>query len=216
MTLAEAVLPRNFNLTDPGLIKRDELKEPQGVVGHRLVQGPSVRALISVDMGGVSSYVGAPLYIGCYEVAANHTVVLVDWASPDTDQTMAYLNVVESLRSHGREIVAEDLLQLLQDAHDEGEEDSIRIYSLRSMAKFLLTNKRVRDPVCSADPMDGIMQAEWHIYGDGLLVLAFLGEQRVHCVAQADPPYADEMLDVNEELHWGQVLERYDELISEF
>ena len=30
------------------------------------------------------------------------------------------------------------------------------------------------------------MQAEWHICGNGLLVMAFLEDDKIHCIAQAD------------------------------
>ena len=86
------------------------------------------------------------------------------------------------------------------------------MYSLRAMARFLIEHGEFADPLAGPDP-DGIMQIEWRIFGDGLLVMAFLEDEYIHCVAQAEPPDSDDALDISVELPTEQAAKEYGYLV---
>ena len=121
--------------------------------------------------------------------------------------------IVEQLRSRGRSIVADELIELLHDIQEDPDDDvELQMYSLHAMARFLIQNNEFADPLVGPDP-DGLMQAEWRIFGDGLLVMAFLEDYNVHCVAQAEPSNSDDILNVSVELPMEQAAKEYGYLI---
>ena len=124
-----------------------------------------------------------------------------------------YHQVIEQLRTRGREIVAEDLVELLHNIQEDPEDDvEIQLHSLQSMARFLIEHGGFADPLAGPDP-EGLMQIEWRIFGDGLLVMAFLEDEYIHCVAQAESPASTSLLDVSVELPMEQVAKEYGYLV---
>ena len=113
------------------------------------------------------------------------TTILIDEVASESEFDSRYQQVIDDLRSKGREISAEDLIEILRNAKEDPDAPAINIYSLRAMARFLIEYKEFDDPIIGPDPR-GTMQVEWHILEDGLLVMAFLGDDCIHCVAQAD------------------------------
>ena len=115
-------------------------------------------------------------------------VILVDFsdtiAKEDTSSA-EYDRIVEALRASGRELLADEVFEMLIATRDDPSEIPIKLYSLQQMAVFLLENRGVRDPIVGPN-LSGVMQAEWKIFGDGLLVLVFWGEGQVHCVVRVD------------------------------
>ena len=157
--------------------------------------------------------------IGCrfyqYDTESS-TTVLVDHGKaeipPEYEFDAEYQQVVDGLRAAGREIPAEDLIEMLRDIQEDPEEPEIKLYSLRAMARFLIKHRRFYDPIIGPDPI-GIMQAEWHIIGDGLLVMAFLDDNHIHCVAQADATLQSEALNRSVQLTEDQAVEEFGHLV---
>ena len=123
-----------------------------------------------------------------------------------------YRQVIDDLRTRGREIPAEDLIEMLRDIREDPEEPEIRLLSLQAMARFLIRHGKFGDPIIGPDPI-GIMQAEWHIIGDGLLVMAFLENDQIHCVAQADATPQSEALNKNVQLTENQAIKEFGYLV---
>ena len=107
----------------------------------------------------------------------------------DSEFSPAYEQVIDSLRNGGREILADEVVDILRNSQEDPEEPDINVISLQAMARFLVSHRTFEDPIVGPDP-GGLMQIEWHIDGNGLLVLAFLDQDRIHCIVQADetPP----------------------------
>ena len=103
-------------------------------------------------------------------------IVLVDDLSErnptDTEFDSEYQRVIDELRDGGRELAANELIAILRNSQEDPEEPEVKLFSLQSMARFLVSNGEFNDPIIGPDPI-GIMQIEWHINGNGLLVLAF-------------------------------------------
>ena len=125
--------------------------------------------------------------------------------------TPEYERVVRQLQEGGRELVAEEVYEMLL-ASKEPDGDPIQLFSLRAMADFLVQHRDVMDPIICPSP-HGIMQLEWHILGDGLLIIAFVEEERVHCVVQADATEQAEAKDVSERMSRATLMERLGYLI---
>ena len=145
-----------------------------------------------------------------YETAGS--VILVDRCdvvdSPDDDLDPKYQQVVEELRNGGREVLAEELIEMLRNSREDPEEAYIQLYSLQAMARFLVRRREYEDPVSGPDPR-GIMQIEWHIAGNGLLVMAFVEDDRIHCVVQADATPQRSEINRNERLTEKEALEAF-------
>ncbi len=121
--------------------------------------------------------------------------------------------VIEQLRSRGRELVAEELVELLRNIQEDPYDDvEIQMFSLQAMARFLIEHDQFADPLVGPDP-EGLMQIEWRIFGDGLLVMAFLKDEYIHCVAQAESPDSASSLDVSVELPMEQAAKEYGYLV---
>ena len=123
-----------------------------------------------------------------------------------------YQQVIDELRAAGREIPAEDLIEMLRDIQEAPEEPDIKLFSLRAMARFIIKHSKFDDPVIGPDPI-GLMQAEWHINGDGLLVMAFLDDDQIHCVAQADATLQSGALDISVQLTENQAIKEFGHLV---
>ena len=138
-------------------------------------------------------------------------VVLVDFgdtAFEEESRSAEYLFIVEALRTSGREIPANRVAMKLK-SPDELE---INLYSLQEMARFLLRHRDYACPIVGTDPQ-GIIQIEWRFDGNGLLVVAFLGEETVHCVALSDATPEREELDESVRLSTDALAETFGELI---
>lgn len=123
-----------------------------------------------------------------------------------------YQQVIDDLRSGGREIPAEDLTEMLHNIQEDPEEPEIKLFSLQAMARFLIKHSKFDDPIIGPDPI-GIIQAEWHIIGDGLLVMAFFDDDQIHCVAQADTTPQHEALNRSVQLTGNQAIEEFGHLV---
>ena len=162
---------------------------------------------------------GIRLHEGLYQIrffqhdTESSTAILVDFweaeGASESEFDPEYQQVVDELRSGGREILAEDLIEMLRNIREEPE---IKLCSLQAMARFLIKQKKFEDPITGPDPI-GIMQAEWHIIGDGLLVMAFLDDDQIHCVAQADATPENEALNSSVQLAENQALEEFGHLV---
>ena len=123
-----------------------------------------------------------------YSTGSSATV-LVDEQTPENSSQdefeLEHRKVVAKLRDGGREILAEELIDILRNCREDPEDPEIRLFSLQSMARFLVLHRDFKDPIIGPDPT-GLMQIEWHIDGEGLLVMAFLEHDMIHCIAQAD------------------------------
>ena len=144
------------------------------------------------------------------------TSILVDYTDPvevrESDFDPEYQQVVDELQSGGREIPAEDLIEMLRNIRDDPEEPGIKLFSLQAMARFLIKHRKFDDPIIGPDPIS-IMQVEWHIVGDGLLVMAFLDDNQIHCVAQADATPKNEALNRSVQLTENQAIEEFGHLV---
>ena len=123
-----------------------------------------------------------------------------------------YRRVVDDLRSRGREILASEVIEMLRASREDPDEADIQLFSLQAMARLLLRHQDFADPVAGPDPY-GIMQVEWHIAGDGLLVMAFIEDGQVHCVVQADASPQRDKLNVSVQLSEEQAVREYGHLV---
>ena len=144
------------------------------------------------------------------------TTILVDHWDPavarESEFDPEYQQVIDALRSGDREIPAEDLIEMLRNIQEDPEEPAIKFFSLQAMARFLIKHRKFDDPIIGPDPI-GFMQAEWHITGDGLLVMAFLDDNQIHCVAQADATPKSEALNRSVQLTENQAIEEFGHLV---
>ena len=144
------------------------------------------------------------------------TAILVDFW--DRDDAFEYRidpkhqEIVDELRNGCRELLAQDVFQMLSDSQESPENVNIKLLSLQYMARFLIKQNEFDDPIVGKDP-HGIMQIEWHIIGNGLLVMAFLDDDQIHCVAQADATYGSEMLNESVRLTEREALEEFGHLV---
>ena len=129
-----------------------------------------------------------------------------------TEYEAEYQEVVDDLRQGGRELLAKELFELLRNALEDPEEPEIKFFSLQAMARFLIRHKHYDDPIFGPDPR-GLVQIEWHIDGDGLLVMAFLEEELIHCVVQADATPEREVLNKSVLLTENQAVEEFGYLV---
>ena len=83
-----------------------------------------------------------------------------------------------------RHVLAEDLNALLHEASLDSGMASPRPDSLAAMLRFLAKHEELAEPSLALGA-DGVMQVDWMIPDDGILALAFLDADRVHCVAIA-------------------------------
>ena len=154
-----------------------------------------------------------------YDTKSGTTMILVDHEEAECEPDLEYhehddpeyQKVIHDLRTGGREVSAEDLIEMLQDIEQDPDEPEINIYSLQAMARFLIKHSRFDHPIIGPDPI-GMMQAEWHIIGDGLLVMAFLENEQIHCVAQADATPQSEELNVSVQLTENEAIEEFGHL----
>ena len=158
---------------------------------------------------------GSESLMGCrffqYETESSATI-LVDLEKVEYEFDPEYQQVIDDLRSGGREILANELIDMLRICQGDPEEPDIKLFSLQSMARFLIAQRKFEDPIAGPGP-DGIMQVEWHIVGNGLLVMAFLEESQIHCVVQTDADSQGKMLYKSVQLPEKEALEEFGYLV---
>ena len=137
-------------------------------------------------------------------------VLFVDFGEVEADPQ--YQQIVDELRNTGRELLAEEVIEMLRASQEDSDEADIQFFSLQAMARFLIKQKEFADPIVGPDP-HGIMQIEWHIMGNGLLVMAFVEDGQVHCVAQADASPQGNQLNVSVQLAEDQAVEEFGHLV---
>ena len=123
-----------------------------------------------------------------------------------------YRRIVDELRSGGRELLASDVIEMLRASQEDPDEANIQLFSLEAMAHFLIKQQKFADPVAGPDP-HGVMQIEWHIIGNGLLVMAFLEDDQIHCVAQADASPQGVKLNVSVQLTQDRAVKEFSHLV---
>ena len=129
-----------------------------------------------------------------------------------TEEDSGYQQVVEDLRNAGRELLASEVLDMLRASEEDPDETTIQLFSLQAMARFLIEHGNFDDPIAGPDP-HGIMQIEWHIDGNGLLVMAFLRDDQVRCVAQADACPSTDKLNISVQLSEDQAAMKVGHLV---
>ena len=143
------------------------------------------------------------------------TAILVDFGEATVEIggefEPAVQEVIDELRAGDREIFADEVIEMLRNSR-EADEPDIQLFSLRDMARFLVKHRTFEDPIAGPSPY-GIMQVEWHIVGDGLLVMAFVGDGQIHCVAQTDATQQHEAMNDNVRLSEAEALKEYGRLV---
>ncbi len=90
--------------------------------------------------------------------------------------------MVSILRRLGLGAAADRLSYLLRVVEDEPDEAPVQIDSLRHLALFLITERRLRLPRIGVSP-DGVLQVEWRVEDSGILAMWFLVDGRVQFAA---------------------------------
>lgn len=136
--------------------------------------------------------------------------VLADFGEPITAFPTDHQETVEYLRTHGRPVLAEKLVTLLQNVNDDPDEPPIYISSLRDMARCLVEHKGFADPSIGLGRR-GMVYAQWRIMGDGVLVVSFLGHDEVLLVAQASRGGCP--LDISESGRSQDIVKEHEDLV---
>ena len=150
-----------------------------------------------------------------YDLESSTAILMESWSdeiAPEPELDPGYQQVIDNLRNGGREIPAEDLIEILRNTQDDPDAPKIKIFSLKAMARFLIEHRKFDDPIIGPDPM-GVMQVEWHIIGDGLLVMVFVDDDCIHCVAQADATDCSDALNRSVQLTERQSIEEFGHLV---
>ena len=182
----------------------------QGEVSNPLPDDPlRVVVMGQLEAGSRTIYTSTRFF----QCAVDPSTVLVDPAleTPIYPLSPEHERVVQQLRESGWELMAEDVYELLL-ASKEPDGDPIQLFSLHAMADFLVQHRDLADPIVGSSPL-GIMQFEWHIVGDGLLVIAFVKDDQLHCVVQADATEGRGAMDVSERMSSATLVERFSQLI---
>lgn len=147
-----------------------------------------------------------------YNLDSSTAILIDDKVEPEPEFGREYQQVIDDLRNKGREILAGDLIEILQSVEEDPDAPEIKMFSLRAMARFLIKHREFDAPIIGPDPM-GIMQVEWHIIGDGLLVMVFVDDDCIHCVAQADATDCSDALNRSVQLTESQAIEEFRHLV---
>ena len=137
--------------------------------------------------------------------------LVVDSGEPLDEFPDEYQETVKHLREHGRPLLADQLIEMLEDQEPGGA--TINLISLREMVHLLVRQKEFDDPSIGADQR-GLVHAQWAIAGNGILIWGFLEDKRVLVVAQADDsPDTLGGLDINKRLPSERAVADYGRLI---
>ena len=139
-------------------------------------------------------------------------LVIVDFGEPEAEFPKDHAETVRFLRDNGRPVLATKLVTMLEGAEDDPDRVVFNIVSLRDMARIMVERKDFADPGIAPDRL-GVVHAQWHIVGDGLLVMSFLGYGEILLIAQADEIPDQEELDVSERGQTQDILRKYGHLV---
>ena len=138
--------------------------------------------------------------------------ILLLGGSPEPQVQVKCRDIIADLRSAGREALAEDLAEMINDMEEDTDEPAVKVDSLRALTRFLTKHIAFEDPIVGPDPMGAVI-AEWHIDGNGLLVMAFLDNNLIHCVVQADATSQSEGLNISVHRTERQIVEEFGKLV---
>ncbi len=94
--------------------------------------------------------------------------------------------IVGLLRLFRLDAIADRLSYLHALADDDPDESPIEIESLRAMALFLMSERKLPDPQIGINP-DGLMQIQWRVSSNGLLAMEFLSTRLIRFAAISEP-----------------------------
>ena len=140
------------------------------------------------------------------------TFFIVDFMEPEDEFPNECQSVIRELRDNGRPVLANTLFDIVRDMQDELLDYKVAIVSLRDMARFLIEDRTVVDPIVGPDGK-GIMYAQWEITDGGDLILGFPGYGEIILVAQRDEDPNVEELDISDRGPQQRILEKYGYLV---
>ncbi len=112
---------------------------------------------------------------------------LMAWfARPEIDPWSTHEVIIPFLRLQGRSAVADRLIYLRGLAQEDPDESAIESASLRMMAHFLISERRLPDPWVGVT-RDGFIQIEWRVLTEGILAMEFLPSGLIHFAAVSGP-----------------------------
>ncbi len=139
-------------------------------------------------------------------------LIVVGFGESETDLPKDHWEAVLFLRKNGRPILADKLIAMLQVVEEDPDVGTVSIVSLRDMARIMVDNGDFADPSISPDDL-GIVHAQWRIFGNGLLVISFIGHEEILVVAQADGEPQEEDLDISKRGQMQEILREYGHLV---
>lgn len=139
-------------------------------------------------------------------------LILVDFEEPKENLPRNHAETVQFLRTNGRPILAEKLIELLWEAEENPDEVTINIASLHDMARFMVEHGGLADPSISPDGW-GVVHAQWRIMGNGLLVMTFLGLGEILLTARADESPGQARLRISKRASVQDILREYGYLV---
>ncbi len=122
--------------------------------------------------------------------------------------------MTEALRASGLEESADRLGYLQRLADEDPNEESIAIASLRHLTSFLMDERNLGQPEIGVSP-HGVALAQWHVVGNGVLAMEFLGSGLIRFAGTSGPGSQDgESLRVSGTLPRTKALQAIHSLLS--
>ena len=204
----------NVNATHPGIFR--------GVAGRREVSG---RYLDTVRNDTQTAEPSTGYYV-CPKTAETtyrevkfiqygedrDAFVVVDFLEPVAEFPEDHQEAVQYLRDNGRPVLADKLFAMLKSVDEDPDGPTVRVASMRDMARLLVEYGCFADPSISPDRY-GTVHGQWRIVGDGLLVVSFLGCGEILFIAQADETAGQEELDISQHGLALDILGEYGHLV---
>ena len=142
----------------------------------------------------------------------SNAIVIVDFGEGMSEFPKEHREIVKLLRENGRPILSRKLIAMMRIVNEDPDESSINIVSLRDMARLLVKHGDYEDPFIGPDRR-GNIHAQWRIFGNGVLVVSFLGYGEILLVAQSDESPGEEALDISIRGPEQGILEEYGRLV---
>ena len=98
--------------------------------------------------------------------------------------------IIGALKVCGLDAIADRLSYLHALVEDDENEPSINLDSLRKLALFLLSERRLKKPQIATNP-DGLVQVEWSVGERGILAMVFLPSGLIRFAAISAPAQRD-------------------------
>lgn len=114
------------------------------------------------------------------------SVALHPASEADIDTAGTPEEIIGVIKTLGRDAVADRLAYLRELVEEDPVEPPMDLESLRAMALFLMSERKLPDPQIGVDP-DGIMQIQWRVPSDGLLAMEFLPKGLIRFAAVSEP-----------------------------